>query len=183
MASTIEILIQHLDKSHRELHDAVKLVPFIAREARPPGGGWSVAEVVEHLAHTNRLFTQLLAKYVIELQGEPPDQVDAAGLLERRRLRAVLDRTTRVESREWLLPVQNWTCDEALRALDDAHHALLRTVRAAEGLPLSRVTYPHFILGELNLYEWIGFAGYHESRHADQIREVSIALGCTPTPI
>jgi len=178
--STIEILIQHLEKSHQALHDAVNLVPFTARDERPPGGGWSVAQIVEHLAHTDRLFTQLLGKYVSELQGQPPDQVDAAGLLQRRRLRAVLDRSTKGESREWVQPVQSWTCEEALRALDDAHRGLVRTVRSAEGLPLSTVTYPHFILGELNLYEWIGFSGYHECRHADQIREVSIALGCTP---
>ena len=181
MPTTIDILVQHLDTCHAHLRAAVQAVPFSARDQRPPGGGWSVAQVVEHLAHTDRLFTQLLAKYVAELRGAPPDQVDAAGLLQRRRLVAVLDRNTKVESREWILPVQNWAIDEALRNLDDARKSLVRTIRSAEGVPLSTVSYPHFILGELNLYEWIGFLGYHEARHAAQIREIAIALGCTPT--
>ena len=180
MASTIEILIQHLEKCHDDLRVAVQSVPFSAREEEPPGGGWSVAQVIEHLAHTDRVFTQLLAKYIGDLRGQPADQVDAAGLLRRRRLLAALDRNTRVESQDWILPVQNWTADEGLRNLDDARRSLLRMIRSAEGVPLSTVTYPHFVLGELNLYEWIGFVGYHELRHAAQIREIGIALGCTP---
>lgn len=181
MPSAIDVLIRHLEACHAELRAAVHAVPFAAREQRPPGGGWSVAQVVEHLAHTDRLFTQLLARFVGELRGQPADQVDAAGLLQRRRLLAVLDRNTKVESREWILPVQNWTIDAAMRNLADARTTLLLTVRSADGVPLGTVTYPHFILGDLNLYEWIGFIGYHEARHAAQIREICIVLGCTQT--
>lgn len=181
MPSTIEILAQHLDKCHEDLRAAVHSVPFALRDRQPPGGGWSVAQVVEHLAHTDRLFTQLLAKYVGELRGLPADSVDAAGVLQRRRLLAVLDRNTKVESRDWIQPVQKWSVEEALRNLEDERRGLLRTVRSAEGIPLSTVSYPHFILGDLNLYEWIGFLGYHEMRHAAQIREINIALGSTPT--
>lgn len=180
MASAIDVLVQHLERSHEALHSAVQRVPFAERETLPPGGGWSVAQVIEHLAHTDRVFTQLLAKYVGELRGQPADQVDTAGVLQRRRLLAVLDRDTRVESQEWIQPLQNWTAEEGLRNLDDARRDLVRTVRGAEGVPLSRVSYPHFLLGELNLYEWIGFVGYHEQRHAAQIEEISIALGWTP---
>ena len=180
MRSSIEILVRHLDKCHEDLHAAVQMVPFDQREVVPPEGGWSVAQVVEHLAHTDRVFNQLLAKYVGELRGQPADQIDAEGMLKRRRLVAVLDRNTKVESRDWILPVQNWPVDEALRNFDDARRGLLRTIRNAEGVPLGSVSYPHFILGELNLYEWIGFVGYHEMRHAAQVREISIALGCPP---
>jgi hypothetical protein len=180
MPSAIEILVQHLDRCHEDLRAAVHSVPFALRDRQPPGGGWSVAQVVEHLAHADRLFTQLLAKYVGELRGQPSDNVDAAGVLQRRRLLAVLDRNTRVESREWIQPVQNWSIDQALRNLEDERRRLVLTVRSAEGVPLSIVSYAHFILGDLNLYEWIGFVGYHEMRHAAQIREINIALECTP---
>jgi hypothetical protein len=180
MSTAIEILIQHLDKCHADLRASVHSVPFAMREHRPPGA-WSVAQVVEHLAHTDRLFTQLLAKFVGDLRGQPADDIDAAGMLQRRRLLAVLDRNTKVESREWILPVQNWTIDEGMRNLEAARKGLLQTVRSADGIPLSTVSYPHFILGELNLYEWIGFVGYHEARHAAQIREICIVLGCTQT--
>ena len=180
MGTAIDVLIQHLDKCHAELRAAVQSVPFAVREQRPPGG-WSVAQVVEHLAHTDRIFTQLLAKFVGELRGQPADQIDAAGMLKRRRLLAVLDRNTKVESREWILPVQNWTSDIALRNFEGARTTLLQTIRSADGVPLSTVSYPHFLLGELNLYEWIGFVGYHEARHAAQIREICIVLGCAQT--
>ena len=45
-------------------------------------------------------------------------------------------------------------------------------MRAADGLALSQVTAKHPFLGVLNLYQWIGFIGYHDLRHADQIREI-----------
>ena len=181
MSSAIEILVQHLDKCHEDLRGAVHSVPFAVRDRQPPGGGWSAAQVVEHLAHTDRLFTQLLAKYIGELRDQPADTVDAAGVLRRRRLLAVLDRNTRVESREWIQPVHNWSVEQALRNFEEERRNLVRIVRSAEGIPLGSVSYPHFILGELNLYEWIGFVGYHEMRHAAQIREINIALGCSPT--
>jgi uncharacterized damage-inducible protein DinB len=180
MPTGIDQLIQHLDKSHARLRDAVDAVPGSSREDTPAEGGWSVAQVVEHLAHTDRVFTQMLGKFVAELRGQPADHVEVYGLLQRRKLLAVLDRNTKVESKEWILPVQNWDSAHALEMLEAARAVLIQVIRSAEGVPLSNVSYPHFILGELNLYEWIAFLGYHEARHAAQIQDVARSLGCTP---
>ncbi len=180
MPTPIDQLVSHLEQCHGELRVAVAAVPPSQREETPPDGGWSVAQVVEHLAHTDRVFTQLLARFVSDLRGQPADYIEIHGLLQRRRLLAVLDRNTKVESKEWILPVQNWDAAQALEMLEAARAILVTTVRSAEGVPLSTVSYPHFILGELNLYEWIAFLGYHEARHAAQIQEIAMSLGCAP---
>ena len=34
----------------------------------------------------------------------------------------------------------------------------------------------HHVFGELDLYQWVLFAGFHERRHTEQLREVAAAL-------
>jgi hypothetical protein len=34
---------------------------------------------------------------------------------------------------------------------------------------LSQTTFPHFVFGQLNIYQWLAFFGLHEDRHRKQI--------------
>lgn len=177
----IDQLIAHLERNHEELRAALDSVPADMREAPPPSGGWSVAQVIQHLYLTDRRFGQLLEQVSAQLQGHGADEYDVDAFLQSRKLKAVLDRSFKVETWETLQPTENWTATEAWEQLEQERARLLEQIRGTAGLPLGAVNHPHRILGELNLYEWIAFLGTHEARHAAQIREVAAELGCTPT--
>jgi hypothetical protein len=63
-----------------------------------------------------------------------------------------------------------WERAEAARA------AFRLMLSAADGLALSGVIHEHPRFGALNAYQWGGFLAAHESRHAEQIREIASQL-------
>jgi hypothetical protein len=50
------------------------------------------------------------------------------------------------------------------------------TALRGDGLALGTVTAPHPAFGQITLYEWIAFVGYHGARHGAQIAENEAAL-------
>jgi hypothetical protein len=64
------------------------------------------------------------------------------------------------------------------RAPDDARAELERSwvvlgalIRKRDELAVATISHPHPALGPLSLYTWIAFAGAHEARHMQEIRE------------
>jgi hypothetical protein len=51
-----------------------------------------------------------------------------------------------------------------------------QAVIGVDGLALGKITYPHRMLGTIDLYQWIAFTATHEMRHILQIREIGAAL-------
>ena len=100
MKMPVELLLQHLAQCREILALAYHATPANLRDARPPAGGWSIAQIVEHLAITDDLMAKFLAKNIAELGHGQREDVDIDAILQKRRLMAVLDRRTKVEVRE-----------------------------------------------------------------------------------
>ena len=64
----------------------------------------------------------------------------------------------------------------ALGRLERSRARLVDAVVAVDGLDASEVRQAHHVFGELDLYQWVFFAGFHERRHTAQLREISAAL-------
>jgi hypothetical protein len=173
----IEQLIEHLARQRALLQEAVQSVPEALRETNPSTGGWSTAQVIQHLVLTDRRFGQLLQQAMAQLAGHGADHYDVDAFLQSRKLQAVLDRSFKVEAWEAIRPTENWDARQAWQHLETERARLLELIRSTQGMPLGAARHPHRILGELNLYEWIAFLGTHEARHAQQIREIGSALG------
>jgi hypothetical protein len=178
MAGLIPKLIQHLDAHHAALHAAVAAIPKDLRETPPPDGGWSVAQIVEHMTLVDRRFGAMLARAIASAPATA-EEPEPDSVLQNRKVLAALNRSVKVESQEQHVPSQGWNTDQALQMLDQAHAELLEVVRAAQGKALHEMKHSHYVLGELNLFQWIAFAGTHEARHAAQILDIGVALGCT----
>jgi hypothetical protein len=172
----IEQLIDHLARNRAILRDTLQSVPAPARDVTPPNGGWSVAQVIQHLVLTDRRFGQLLTQVMAQLRQRGPDQYDVDAFLQSRKLQAVLDRTFKVEAWEAIRPTEDWDAAYAWQMLEEERARLLELIRSATGMPLGEARHPHHILGELNLYEWIAFLGTHEARHAAQIGEIAATI-------
>ena len=65
-------------------------------------------------------------------------------------------------------------CDKrlALEKLAATRSETMKIVESTQGRDYAAYRYPHPFLGSLNVYEWFRIIGYHELRHAKQIREI-----------
>jgi DinB superfamily len=61
---------------------------------------------------------------------------------------------------------------DSFAGLIRAREATVAFIESTRGTDVSLYRYVHPFLGSLNMYEWFRMIGYHELRHAKQIREL-----------
>jgi len=165
-------LLTHLAQSRADLAAALSSIPPADRQAKPSPDAWSVAEILEHLAIVETRIADMVARDVAAAKqtglaretSESPvlTSVDVAGLKDRSQKR-VAGETSR--------PTGTIDADEAWSRLTVSRARLEEALRAGDGWALETLSQSHPRLGSMNLYQWIGFVGAHESRHAAQIAE------------
>ena len=165
-----------LDRSRAGLRAAIDSVPAHLRDQAPAPGRWSVAGVLEHLSIVDERFTAIVANKIAEAraaglgneEGQPaplPSHVEAM----------LADRTERRNAPDPLHP-RGLECAAAWERAEAARAAFRRMLSDADGLALSGVIHEHPRFGALNAYQWGGFLAAHESRHAEQVREIASQL-------
>ena len=176
MNPRINELIDFLDRERADLDRAIAGVPAARHNAKPSADVWSVAEVVNHVALTDRRVTALLTKITGEAKGNgaPPD-TDTSPILPKIDIRKVLDRTTKIRNPRGD-PAADCNVPDGLAALDAARNDLKSLLRQSDLPNLGGVSAPHPAFGPLTGYEWVAFVAAHTHRHADQIREIGRQL-------
>jgi hypothetical protein len=172
---TIELL-EHLDRTRAVLRDAVDAVSPPLRERRPAPERWSVAEIVEHLSLVESRLAQRIAALPIAAPAEPTPPSRPGALVGSIDVARVLDRGRTVVAADAVHPHPGCTFDFAWSALEESRQRLRDAVLARDGIPAGDARFPHPALGTLDIHQWVVFAGYHEERHAAQIRDVAAAL-------
>jgi uncharacterized damage-inducible protein DinB len=170
-------LANYAKAQRAELLSAVSLVPEPLRQHRAEAGGWSVAEVLEHLHRVERGIARLLVHSLerAKVEGIGPELETSSmmGSLDRFQLTR---RGRPISAPEPVLPRGELSAAQAIAALTNSRQALLSALEAADGLALGAITYSHPLLGPLDLYQWVLFVGQHEARHAAQIHEIASRL-------
>jgi uncharacterized damage-inducible protein DinB len=166
--------LELLDNERAALLAAVERVAAADRERRPSPDGWSVAEILEHLASVE----QSVAKLIATRGREPvPEHGEPAVPLDEARVARLRGRARRIEVPDRLRPTGTMNATAAVQALSASRAALLDAVRQADPAALAQRTYVHAVVGRLVLRDWIAFVAHHEARHAEQIHEIAAALG------
>lgn len=171
-------MLGHLEVGRRELIVVVDAVPVSDHGLCPEVRAWSVANVLSHLARTEGQVAALLQKRSRPLlaRDEPRRPAGSGSVADRFDGAPVLDRTTRLEAPAFAAPDPAMTSRAALGRLERSRARLVDAVVAVDGLDASEVRQAHHVFGELDLYQWVFFAGFHERRHTAQLREVAAAL-------
>ncbi|WJY27253.1 MULTISPECIES: DinB family protein [Sporosarcina] len=135
---------------------------------KPADDRWSIRQVMEHIA----LMEGAVAKTVQqELQKGTAHQT-AQKPIER-----TVDRSVKVDAPGFAVPGDTYmTCSELKEKLGSTHELLRHVSESASHEELAAKSYPHPVFGDMDLAQWIPFAGYHELRHVQQIEEVKEAL-------
>lgn len=177
MSARVESMIEFVDEERAGLLAAVDAIPSSRRDIAPPSGGWSVAQVLEHLHAVERGIVRLLGLRIAELRAREVTHDHADGpVVPIDRLRETRDRSRRIEAPERIMPRGALDAAAACAALAATRAALQETLRGGADVGLARATHVHPVLGEMDLEQWVLFIGFHEARHADQIRDIGAAL-------
>ena len=166
-----------IERSTDALRDAIETVPRELRRQRPAPERWSVAEIIEHLALVETIFTKRLSAPIAAARaaGVGPETGERAPLPEPTAA-AMANRAVTRTAPDPMQPTGQMDDAEALAAFERAQQGFRDLLSSADGLALSTVTFDHAFFGTLNLYQWTELMAGHELRHAEQIREIAAQL-------
>ena len=138
---------------------------------RPATGGWSVAEIVEHLA--------LLEERLLGLMNVMVNKAEKAGFqrdAENSRFNPVsLEQFTARAGKEKynapdpVCPKGGVSVRESLERLRQSRESLRRLRPRIEATDLGGARYAHPAFGPLDFYQWLLMIGFHEERHLRQL--------------
>jgi hypothetical protein len=174
-------LVGYAEIQRAALIAAVGLVPEPVRERRVSGEGWSTAEILEHLHRVERGVVRLLRHTLAGAKaggiGPERESTSMLGSLDAFQLTR---RGRPISAPEPVQPRGELTASQALAALAESRRELLSALDLADGLALGQISFPHPLIGPLDLYQWVLFVGQHEARHAAQIEEIAGTIGFKP---
>lgn len=165
-------LLAALDSSRRRLNAEVEGLQEPRFSTRPPGGGWSVAQVVEHLSRADESLARGIP-VVVAGRAIQPRWTDP---LSRLLYLSQIYKIARVKSRQALDPADAPPRPEAMARSAATRAALLAAIDAHEGKGVWKARVRHPIFGPLSMTEMIAFIADHEERHRLQIVRIKAAL-------
>ena len=163
--------MNYVEEKRKELLQSFAGVPADRLGRRPSAGGWSVAEILEHLTMVESGIARLITKRAGRAReaGLGEEQSTESVLFSFDQQSATLEATEVMQSPVTVQPRANVDISDALEGLESSREALRAAAVTANGLSLGEIKHTHPILGELDLYQWLIFVGQHEGRHRKQI--------------
>ena len=168
---SVPALLTLLTVEREQLLAQFAAIPVENRALPNGAGGWSAAQIVEHVARVEGNVARLIAKGAT-LPHTATFEEQQAGLLTATRIRWVRDRTTKVEAPERVRPSEPLDADAALAQLHASRAALLEAFTAADPAVLDGILFPHPFIGPLTLRAWVELVAHHDARHAEQMSEL-----------
>ena len=159
-------VLQRLDRVHERLTAAVAPLDEVWFQRQPADGGWSVAQILQHLCLVEERVIRDLEK-ALDSPAKP------VGLVRRLIPTSIVaSRVVRVKAPKTVNPAA--APDKALVVENfNQARARLKKFCAAHGRDrLRQITFNHPFLGKIDGVATVSFVGYHEQRHYKQIREV-----------
>lgn len=169
----LDEIIDELHACREELLQAVASAPESLHQARATEGKWTLAQVLEHLWLAENGSGRLVTKLIREAQDNGHVETEQSSLLNTLDHHNVANPKQRMRAPEMIRPTEGMSVETALTRLRESRERLLKSLQAARGLALGKVSAPHPALGPLDAYRWLLFLAQHERRHARQIREMS----------
>lgn len=131
-------------------------------------GRWTIAQVLEHLHLTEKNTVRSFS------EAQPITEENPVKL---RKVHLTVDRSQKVNAPKFLVPSSEPQSIEQLKEkLKESRQLLNAYLESVSENDLKEKFLPHPFFGNLTVYQWIEFLGYHEKRHIAQIEELKEAL-------
>jgi uncharacterized damage-inducible protein DinB len=169
----LEEIWTETESARERLLAFVTAIPDASFDRRREPGGWSVAEVLHHLCRMEDVVTSLLSRQAARARekGTGPDVGGESLLhsLDRFSIETVSDR---IKAPDSVAPRTGLAKGELLSLLHASRAQLRKTLEEAADVDLSRLQFPHPVLGRIDMYQWVLYLGKHEMRHLGQIERI-----------
>ncbi len=159
-----------LAASRVELLDAIASLTPAQWDWRPPTGGWTPGEILEHVAVIERGVVRMLLAGFPEGHPAVPRPPEKLLAYDRRLPSLLADRTARIEAPAALHPRRKYDTPEAVAALVTEFRTQAQAFADAPTWDLGTRTATHIVFGELDGVQWLILLAGHGSRHIAQIR-------------
>ena len=154
--------------------------PAPVRSYRPANGGWSIDQILEHVALTNHYLLILIEKGATKALKNAHGLDLATELANRQSVRAHLDEIGRPGAFAWTRPEHmeprglksGPEVAATLQQQLQQCRAVLARLPHGEGV-LHRTTMSVHDLGKLDVYDFVYFLAKHAERHVAQIEKVA----------
>ncbi|MCA1630431.1 MAG: DinB family protein [Acidobacteria bacterium] len=166
--NSIEEVFAANEEVRRRLVERAEGLSEEQQGARGADGGWSAADIIEHLSLTERRITRAL-------EGMLPQAAEGEGGEGKTNnftpfsLDAYIERASgeKFEAPEYIRP-RGASLTESLAHLKESRTALAG-LRPRFDVADFTAQFPHPAFGPLNLAQWLAFIGIHEERHLRQL--------------
>ncbi len=130
---------------------------------------WSVAEVTEHIAAAEDFLMAMINEKVMKAPART--EADDVKAIDEQVLKAVPDRTNKVQAPEPLRPTNRYGSAEAsLKHFEESRAKTVEFLKGTNDLREHAVDSPFG--KKMDGYEWVLFVAAHSERHTKQINEV-----------
>jgi hypothetical protein len=156
------------EEVRRRLVERVEGLSEGRRVARGEDGGWSAADIIEHLSLTERRVTRALEGMLPQAS----DSDGAASTFTPFSLDTYIERARgqKFEAPEYVRP-RGVPLNESLAHLKESR-AALEALRPRFDAANYAAQFPHPAFGPLNVAQWLAFIGLHEARHLRQLERL-----------
>jgi hypothetical protein len=174
LSKKIQELVDSVSSQRQLLLDSISGLSEAQLGYRPGGSQWSISDILHHLALTEEANAKLTSRMLKQAQALnlPPDSTPDESALNCLDGHADAIKNTKAQAPEFVAPQSHLPVEESLARLRASRKNFLESVEQLAQYDLSQLTYPHPILGNLNMYQWILVAGGHERRHTGQIKRI-----------
>jgi uncharacterized damage-inducible protein DinB len=172
--NSLSEVFDHMDGVRDQFTARVRELDETRHGARPDEKTWCVAELVEHLSITEKSITGVVERLLVKSEeiGAPPA---AGGLLAvPAKFPSAVRRIDghKAEAPARIKPQGGVPVGDSLASLE-ASREHIRSLRSRmEAVDLSEAKFPHPMLGDLTLPQWLVFISEHEARHAAQMENI-----------
>lgn len=174
-------LVDYATDTRQQLEAFVQGVPVSLQTERTDSDGWTVAESVEHLCMIEDSIGRLISSMAKQLRADHAPEVNASSVLGSLDQFGLTATKFKLVAPAAYRPTGTLSTAEALQKLRSIRARVLEGVQKANGLDLTKATFPHPFFGPLDGYQWLLLIGQHEMRHLNQMKDSIERLTAAPT--
>ena len=173
-------LVKYVNETREQLETFVGNVPPSLQTARDKPEGWTVAEVIEHLAMIEDSVGRLISAMAKQLRAENAHETETSSVLGGLDQFGLPGTKSKLVAPESYRPTGTLSTAEALEKLRAIRTRVLEAVQKVNGLDLTKASFPHPYFGPMNGYQWLLMIGQHEMRHLNQMKDSIQRLTAVP---
>lgn len=167
--------IADIFSANKKIHEGLEIVlggvsPDEATAT--PDGGWSIQQIVEHIAIVNSASLKIASRLLDAARAENKPSDGSFSLSQNFDLASEEARNVKIEAPERVRPTGGVSIAESMHKMDEIQAQIDGFRSDMERLDLSGHKFPHPFFGDLTAAEWLVIAGGHEMRHTLQIQAV-----------